>query len=420
MTRQSQRFSLGLLGCLFAMPGFTEPVNLEAGVSTRFSDNIRLDDRQEKNDLETTFDVGIRHQTDPGICHSNLNANLAFLNYLDNSFDDETQVTLDWAGDCEILDRLIWRASESIRELQRNPQAANTVDERDTRNIFTTGPEYTWLLSQTDSLIFSYEVQRSQFDSQTEDDADRQITSSRWLHVYDPTLTIGLSLSADRADLDSGEEIDTNAYNLTFDKGFKATQISGSFGFSTLDNQINGTSQSTEGVVWSLRLDRQIDRATRWYFAYERELTDSTSNQDLQIAGLTFNFTQTNAIELTHYETGLTHAFADTSALSLVLAREEQSFLASGFNENTNRARLAYSRPVAQRITLDTGLSYRQNTFDIDNTEDDIYDLDLGVNWQYTRPLLFTGRIGVSQKNSDVENREYTEHWISLGVRYAY
>ncbi|MBS3804743.1 MAG: outer membrane beta-barrel protein [Oleiphilaceae bacterium] len=406
------------------------PAQISVGLDNRFTDNARLTSGNEQSDIETTARVGIDWTSDPGRCNASVGGSLGYSVWLDSTFDPEARADLGAAGDCEIARGLIWEVSDNIRQVTDNTRNPDTPANRSTKNVFSTGPTYTLPLTRRDQLLLSARYQNTQFLEGNNDDdgqvnvndldSDRIIGSVSWNHLFDETTTAGINLRADRAELDNQVEIDTDTARVTFSKAWPTTQMSGAVGVSEIETTAGGVSRSSDGVVGNLSLNRQINPTADVYVDFSRELTDQTSDFDIRFGEFSFNLQETSVVEVTLLRTGLDKQFSGGSTLNLEVNTSYSDYELSDNDEERYGGSIDFTRPLVSQLDLTGGLRYSVRSFDIDDTDDEFTEVDLGLSYEASESLRLSGSVGHNRRDSDNGRREYDENWVLVGITYAF
>ncbi|MDX1634895.1 MAG: outer membrane beta-barrel protein [Marinobacter sp.] len=414
--------ALSLSASLVVAPAMVSaaPLQLTGTLDTRYSDNAAKTHVDEQSDLETRVGLAINYATDPGQCNASLGGSLAYSYWLDDTFDPETSTDLGAQGTCQLAQGLYWDLSDNLSDVRRTSQRPDTPDNRVRKNLFSTGPRYVLQLSRTDQLQLSAKYQNTEYEDDAQQDSERVIGSVAWNHLFSSTLNGGIDLTTDRAELDTGTEIDRNTASLIASKAWATTQLSGSIGVSEIETEAGGFSNKSDGLVGSLSFDRQINPSADFYITASRELTDQTSDFDVRFAGFVFNLQQTTAVEVTAIRAGLDKRFSNGSQVNIGVDASRQDYLETDEQEERVGGDLRYIRPLAPRWEASAGVGLSYLTYDSDDSDDTVSEVDLGLNYQASRKLIVSGRIGHNQRTSDVVQREYDENWILLGVDYRF
>jgi len=417
---------LALLPLIASLPALAplatqaELLKLSAGVDNRYSDNMRQVSENKESDIESRFYVRAEHQSDPGQCNSGLSADLGYGYWLDDTYDPEVYATLDFQGDCELADRLYWDLSNNLRDVTQDSRGTDTPDNTTRKNVFSTGPRYILRLSSQDSLQLLARYENTEFEEPEETDSDRVIGNIAWNHLFSATLSGGISFNASRVELDTGEEIDRDTLSVNFSKAWTATRLSGSIGISEIESTFRGVSQSSDGLVGNLNLEREVNPSTDVYLNASRELTDQTSDFDIQFDDFSFNLRETTTVEATAVRAGIRKTFSGGSSLGSEIFANRSDYLGSGETEESTGLSVNYSRPVTESVNARAGARYTHRTFEEDSSNDDLLGVNLGLSYAASRELSLNGSIGHEARTSDVATRDYDENWIVLGLDYRF
>ena len=396
-----------------------EPLKISAGNDNRHSDNAREAPSNEESDTETRLRVSVSHQSDPGRCTSNLGATLGYGYWHSDTFDPETYTNADFSGECELAHQLNWAVSDNVRDVSQDSRGPSTPDNTTRKNVFRTGPNYTIKLSPRDSIQLSAEYENTQFEEAEETDSDRLIGIIAWNRLFSPTFSGGVSASTDRAELDTDEEIDKDTLSLVFNKRWPAMRVSGSVGNSRIESRFRGVSQESDGVVGDLMLERELNPSSEIYLQASRQLTDQTSDFDIQFDDFEFNLRETTTVEVTALEAGLGKRFSDASSVNIGLTASRSDYLQTTDKEERAGLSLRYSRPLGSRLDFNVGASMTHYRYEDEGEDDELFNSNVGLTYKASRDLSVSGQIGHKQRTSDLVSREYTENWIALGLTYA-
>lgn len=412
--------SLGLYVLFAATPAFAEPVSVSGSLDNRFSDNMERVADEEQSDVETRVSISVRHVKDPGQCNSVLDGTLGYGYWFDDTFDPQAYTDLGFEGDCNLTPGLRWLASNRLSDVRESSRRPDVPDNSTRKNVFTTGPEYTLLLGSRDQLQFTVQYQNTEFEEPDQSDSDRVIGSVAWNHFFSVAFSGGLTLNTNRAELDSGVEINRNSANLTFNKAWPATRLDGSFGVSEIETTFNSGSQKSDAIVGDIGFIRQINPSTDFFLNASRELSDQTSDFDFRFGDFEFNLTETDTVEVTALKAGIDKVFSGGSALNVSISGSRSDYLASGNVEERTGAEVFAIRPITPRTSVNSSISLDYLSYQDDDSEDTLIAFDLGISHQLSRDLGVNLRIGHERRSSDFVLREYEENWLVVGVSYRF
>ncbi|MCA0911886.1 outer membrane beta-barrel protein [Marinobacter nauticus] len=396
------------------------PPTVTGSLDNRYSDNVTQSAVDEVSDTESRINLSIDHQTDPGRCMASTNAQVGYGTWWDEAYDPELYADAAFFGDCEIRQGLNWELMDSLNQVLQNSRGTDTPDNRTLKNILRTGPRYTMFLGQRDQLSLSAQYQNTEFREPEETDSQRYIGSAAWNHIFDPTLSGGISVSMDRAELDTGGEIDTDVASLNWQKNWAVTQLSASIGYSKLTSRFGSFEQSSDGLVGQVALMRDVTGSLRFFLNASRELTDQTSDFDVRFGEFTFNLRQTSEVEVTALDVGADKSFSSGETLRLVFFANRADYLRVSQKEDSVGIDTVYTRPLGPLWNFDASVRYEYANYDEASENDNTLSVDTRATYSLTRDLSLSGRVGHNRRESDRLANEYEESWVSLGVSYQF
>jgi hypothetical protein len=408
-------------GCLIAAgPAMGATNSLSGGIDNRFSDNARRASVNEQSDLETRVNLNLQHLSDPGQCTSSVDMGLGYGYWHDDTYDSEVYTNGTLQGQCELARGLVWQASNTLRHVTRDTRSADTQDNLTRKNVFRTGPVYTLELTQVDELQLSAAYERTDFEERDEPDSERVSSTVSYNHSFSDSLQGGLSASAQRTELDTGEELDRESAVVTFDKIWATTQVNGSLGVNRLETRFGSQEVSSDGVTGTFNLVREINPASQFTFNANRRLTDQTSTLGLQFEDFNFNLTETAAVEVTALRAGYNTRVSNGATFSAGLFASRSDYIQTGEREERSGVDLRYSRPVTELLSWFTDAGYQHQRFEDEGAEDDLLSLSVGLDYRLSTRMDVRSAIGHRQKTSDIESREYDENWIAVSLNYRF
>lgn len=419
-----KRLHLAIAGVLLlgltATDVLAAPLTLSGGLTNEFSDNMTRTSSNEISDIETRVNLRASHQSDPGLCFSDTLADIGYGIWHDKTYDPETYTNLDFSGACDLAHGFRWEVSDNLRDVAQDSRGTDTPDNTTQKNVFRTGPVYSLSLSKVDQLRLSAKYENTEFSEPEETDSERYIGSATWNRLFSESLSGGITLSTNKAEFDTGAEIDTDVASVIFSKTWSTTRIAGSLGVSKIDSDFAGSSQSSDGWVGNIELERDINPVTVFYLNASRELTDQTSDFDIRFGEFVFDLREVSEVEVTAIDTGLRRQFSDASQLDLNLFANRADYIRANETEDRLGLSVNYRRPIIPLLTLSTTLRYQYETFDEDNVDQETASLGIGLTYEVTRDLGVSGRIGHTSRTSDAPTSEYEENWILVGLNYRF
>uniref|UniRef100_UPI003564EA06 hypothetical protein n=1 Tax=Marinobacter sediminum TaxID=256323 RepID=UPI003564EA06 len=372
-----------VVGLIFCGSGFlvAAPAVVSVGVDSRVTDNVRKVSTGEESDLESRLTLGVQHTSNPGTCNSDLLARAAYRHWLDETFGPETTAEMDFQGDCRLGTNLVWQASDYLSDVVQDNRVSGTPENRTQKNVFSTGPVLTLRLGAVDELVLSAAYENTEFREPEQKDGERFIGSMGWNHVFSPSFTAGISASIDRAELDTGEEIDRVTYGLPFTKSWAATLLSGSIGYGVIETSLfNRPTQEYETFVGNLIIVRQVNPTTEVELEASRELTDQTSNFDSRFDDFVFDLDQTSAVEVTALRLGVNNDFGGASELDVSLFANRSDYLDTNISQDSQGIEATYRRPITGQLSGTAGARYEFQKYSQDDSEADLFFANAGFD----------------------------------------
>ncbi|WP_417530550.1 outer membrane beta-barrel protein [Marinobacter lipolyticus] len=396
------------------------PAGVTGEVNSRYTDNAGQTSTNEESDIESRVYLGVRHTSDPGQCNSDLGARLGYGYWMDDTYDPETYANLDFAGDCRIVDGLVWQVTDNLRDIAQDSRANNNPNNLTRKNVFRTGPVWTLRLSPVDQISFAAEYENTEFSEPEERDGERYIGTIAFKHFFSASFYGGVTASRDEGELDTEEEIDRNTLSLTFGKEWAATSLKGSAGVSEIETTLNNTTRSTDGFVGNLEVIRQVNPTTEMSLEASRELTDATSDFDIRFGEFVFRQEQTGAVEVSAVRFRATKEFSAGSTFALTAFASRSDYIDLGTEEESSGFNATYRRPVTAQVSATLGGGYNYLTYSDDDTADVLFRINAGLDYQLSRKLSLLSRVGHDQRDSKVPVREFRENWVSIGLNYQF
>lgn len=416
-----REFSLLLATAALLAPLTAEAqLRISGSQSARYTDNAAKAPSNEQSDIESTTSLTASYESDPGKCTAQFSSTVGYSIWLDESFDNETNASMNLNSECELATGLYWDLDNNLRQVRQDVTQSDTPANRTRKNVFSTGPRYVWRLGTLDTITVSSRYENTEFEEPEETDSERVTGTAAWSHLFSPTLSGGVSGSYTSTELDTGAEIDVQTIRLTGGKTWATTSLSGAIGVSEIETSVGSTSQTSDGLVGQLDLTRTLNPSTNWYLRAARELTDRTSSFDLQFEEFEFNLKESITVETTSVTTGLRKGFSDKGSLNLEAFANQSDLLETDELERASGLNVRYGRPISGELSGNARFGYRYLTFEQNESDDQIVNLALGLSYQASRELSLSGRIGQEQKTSDVSSREYDEFWLQISVGYRF
>jgi len=419
------RFALAPVGLMFVIASTLgtsaqAQVELTGGLDSRFTDNASKASRDEQSDLESRVYLKADYASDPGRCNATFSGTLGYSNWLDSTFDDEAYGEMDFLGDCELANQLYWDVANTLREVTQSSRSSDTPDNRTRKNVFSTGPRYNWRINDTNWLTLSTRYENTEFSEGDTSDTERYLGAAAWNHAFSKTFNGGVSANYSRTEYDTGAEVDVRTVNLTFGRNWPTMDVSGAIGVSEIETKAGSSSQSSDGLVGELSIQRALTPSSDWYLRAAHQLTDRSSNVDFVFENFQFSLEDSITVETTTVSTGFDNRFSNGATLNVEFYGSQSDYIDDPEREDGGGVNFRYGRPMAERTTGHIGLGYDYLTYASDELDERITRVEVGAEHEASRDLSLTAKVGHQNKVSDAPTSEYDENWVLVGLEYRF
>ena len=169
---------------------------LEAGGSVGLdvihTDNVRLVESGEEDDQIVTTRIGGHVKEDSGPLTGEANASLRYLDYLDNTFDEQTYFQLGASARWEqVKNRFVWNISDYFTQQDVDNLLPGTPDNTEDINAFNINANITLPVADkhTIDLIPSFQ----DYDYETSDTDNQQVgINAIWSYLLTPSISLFL------------------------------------------------------------------------------------------------------------------------------------------------------------------------------------------------------------------------------------
>ncbi|MFE8071654.1 hypothetical protein QQM79_11410 [Marinobacteraceae bacterium S3BR75-40.1] len=419
--RTSAAAVMGMLSgvtVLYGEAAFAEPVQVDTGVSALYSDNMDRRENNPESDIRYRPFVAINHITDPGTCESRLASEVAYLFYENNTSDDQSEISLGWDGDCEIGSYLSWMAHDSIRQVVSDNRAVDTPNNRERRNVFETGPRLEVPLGRTTSFFSSVKWQKTSFQDTEEDDSERWIGNAGLSRQFSPYMTGSLQYSLTDAEFENGDTLTQKTTSVGLERQFNKNRVSGQVGYSQLESETATSTNDYDAVTWDLSASRQLDAARSARLSVSRQLTDTSTDIDIQLGGIDFTLTDTQALEITVFRLDYEEAFQSGLSANLFTTYTSSDYVETERKETSWQTGLNLAQQVSSLVTFQGALSYERERFEPEGLNSNLYQASIGIDYQRTQDLRLGASVGHNLRDADAQLIDYRENWVKVSLSY--
>ena len=432
--------ALGLTALLLSTPSFALDYTLDLLIGGEATDNInRLPDNQKRDGLESHIGsrIGLTHESEA--INFEANYRLTYRDFKNDRLETNDEINGDSELLWEIIDnRLSWNFNHDISEVLSNDLVPDTVDNKETRQILSTGPTYTARISAVDDVILSLAyTQLTQGNAANESpidrsniDSDRKQANIMWSHSLSSTSAFEIGYA------NAETEFDNNSPDFKYQQlfaGYHTELASGNYGLRIGTNQAErgNSDEEQSGLFTSINYNRNFS-GNILSIDIVRQLADSSIGLDRDIDGFnTNNFDEIAVVERTRLnidyqllnlcrgciaQVTYTYDDSDFENDDLVLSTDTTQ------DNQDNRISAGITYNINSRLSTRLLTSYLQTDFSASDRKDRITEVGSQIDWQLSAKLalnFYLSYINRDTKNTPLGDIDYNASTIGMAATYT-
>jgi hypothetical protein len=294
---------------------------------------------------------------------SSLYTNLELRQYSDETIDDDPVGTLDGLLSFDLMpERVIWDVRDSYGQGTLDPFAAIGPDNRESINVFATGPRFQLPLGGRFELSAGGSYSSRRFDDSDQLDSDATVYDLGLFRQTSETTRFGLVLTTNEVEYDvpSAPRYDIDRASLRYERSLATGAVIVDVG----KNEISYPGGATDEPSYSFEWNRNLATRSRLRVAATRLFTDAGTALSSDLSGDLDGSDTGILVTASPFEqeglfVGYSLAGARTS-VSLDLGFTEESYVGAVSLDNDNTTTHALlRRTVSSRLAV--GLEYSGN-----------------------------------------------------------
>ena len=393
-------------------------VDVKTSLKTEYSDNITKTENHQVDDFEHSVNLFISTEDRYGKFDNSLLADFSYKTYQHDTFSNDLETELKWDGVYHILPNFFtWDIRDEISEVVINTAQVNTPDNRERRNVFSTGPRIDYKITKLDSLNLSGLYQRTDFQTEGAD-SDRLRADSSWSHVFSDRSTGGLNYRWSKTEFSRGR----NIYNAEATVFTKLSNLQNTldleYGLVDVKSKDTNDQQDTDSSTWDARYTRRIDASSNLSLSYLREVGDTSTSFDALVDGSYIDISDIDIVRVTEWGIDYTKSFSSRSRASVRLYDDEVVYLETGDVEERSGIDIRLTRPIRPTLSVNFDANYEHSTFKDLDRKDDRYDVAIGLSKSFYKNLSLALETGIEEQDSSQPLNDYTEWTISAELTY--
>ena len=410
-------------------PAVAQEVQFAASVGATHSDNIGRVAEDEVSETTATAGLVLGIERQGSRLGADVAADLQWRNYLDDTYGDEVvgglAATLVFAV---VPDRFTWTIQDNFGQTLVDRRFAETPDNRQNTNFFTTGPDLYVPLGERTRLELSARWSDVAYED-TQADSERYSGTVGFLRVLGPRSNLGLNGTFERIEYDDS----TPALDFDYDRvsGYLSYGVQGGrtelelrAGYTTVD----GALRTYDAPLFGLTLTRQVGARSTLEFNAGTNLTDSSDvfTRDQMLGGVDAGtgtvVVSQDPLRSDYMSLGLSvEGTRSTLRFGVNWTKDEQENFTALDRERLGGSVLL-TRQMSQRLTARLFGSYA--TEEIEQGADfDEWVVGAGLEWAFTETFSLALQVDRNDGSGDTgvgaTSRDYVENRVSLTISYS-
>jgi hypothetical protein len=437
-----RRYAIAVIVGMFAIPiGVTSAAESDTGtvpavpakaltdlqwaaeLALSHSDNIRRNDLDKQAADVAQLNLEYAYFKKTRRLDASVAADLAFVDYLDNSFANGVVGTLSAYAAADLIeDRLQWTARDIFGQTHRDLTLAYTPQNRENINFIATGPILFLPVGSSNDIDFDGSYSR--VDYQTSPfDSNRYSGGAAFVHNLSANSSVSLNAQSQRVEYVAPASSSSNFDRSSFFLGYKGGGRNTSVLLEVGANRIGRSNADASGALLQLALSRNISARSKLTIGFDQEFTDAGeafgsastfTNVSLDTQGLG---TTTSPYKLTSGNIDW-DAMGRRTRLGVSLSVHNEKYLQQPLSDRTLASgQLRLSRQLTARVSAQLIGSYTDTTFkNIAGSSKDVSGAG-SVSWMMTRRLSLDLSLDHFSRKSDVPTFDYVENQVWLKLR---
>jgi hypothetical protein len=261
---------------LSALPhaAFAARLNYELGMRVMHSDNITLSEFDEISETVLSPQLRFDFEHDSPVLTTSFRGDVQYLDYRDDTFDDDTRGEFTGQMDWTILpDRISFMARDSLSQQSVSSIAAFTPGNQQQINVFEAGPSFFARFGQTTLGQLDLRYTNSYAEETQTFNSDRYTAAARLTRELSATDRISGNLEGTRTEYDSISELyDYERYDafVNYTSQLSRVDISLDGGYSVLQPKSGGETSGSlfrGNISWRVRPRSVLSANLSYQFA---------------------------------------------------------------------------------------------------------------------------------------------------------
>lgn len=420
-----------VLGCSMALPVSAANFAFETVLGAGHSDNIRLVPTNKEDEDILSAEVRFSVDQQSSRLRADAVGDFAYAEYLNDTYDSE------WLGNFTgnarfafVPQRFEWVMSDTFGQTLSDPFAAQTPDNRENINYFTTGPDVTLALGSISRLRLGARYSLATYE---DNDLDFDIVGAEAALVRPLSSASEVSLNVrssqiryDNAALD-GDYDQSDAF-LGYSVQGARTRLGIEAGYTVIDRKTSTVAEEEQdGLLLRLNAVRRVTAASSATLMAGREFSNSgTSFADSQSLGSVSSVQRATAGRQTAQpfvqdSVSLAWNFArNRSSFGFSASWSEQSYEdASELDQTLTEVSAYIGRELSPRTSVNLQALFNEADFQQSDADYDELDGRATFSWRVSPRVSINTSYDYVKRNSDFAGGDATENRYQVAISYG-
>lgn len=411
-----------------AQAALTRAFNMSVNGGVTYSDNVRRTSTEEVS--ETMIEAGLRLDLnrEQGRLTADVGADLEYLTYLDNTYDDELVGGLDGTAVFAVLpDRFTWTVEDNFGQSFINPQTIDTPDNRQNTNYFSTGPDLVFPLGNRTNLTVDGRWSQTAYEEVSEFDSRRYSGAIGLVRLLE-SGSVSLNGTNERVEYDQSSpasSYDAQSYYLGYTVEGLRTTLELQIGYSAVRDYFD----ASNGRLLMIALVRRLSPRSTLSLDAGTDLTDSADvfRRDQGIGGVAVD-DRPAVVTADPFQSDYATIAWDLESehsnlhISADWRRETHERQTESDRERVEGS-LAWTRRIRPMLSLVLSGLYGSEDFPNADVSYDEWTVGAGLDWQFARGYSLSLRgdhySGTGDTSSGPDTGNYDENRIELRLSYS-
>jgi len=403
-----------------SIPAYASDFSFLIFERAEYSDNIGLAENQKNNDTILNTGVRLKYLNDDKKFPTLFELSTSYRDYVNNSFEDQTDVfanlSTKWVMN---RNRVEWELVDRYQLLPIDSQLADTPDNQENTNYFSTGPNINVVNTRRSKLALNLRYELFAFEKSNEDRYDA-LAGLHWTYLLSSNAQTGLHATHRSVKFDdaiANTNYDRNDYFASFEINKNRINFFLEVGQTMVDSE--NQPGNTSDIIRS-KYTHTIARDSVFTLGYNKELSDfgiltATSLPDSSI--VTDISSEVFLLEEAFVRFSHIMSWGD---LKLAYTWRDYDYEIDDFDKASYIADASLNYLIDKSMTYNISYSYLTTKWPWIERKDKDSVVRLGLSKRFENSFALDLYAQNAKKDSNFANTSYTENRAILEVSYQF